>query len=429
MSKLKSIASVFGVVTLFLVLLMLTIGLPKSTPALTPTATNLISDVKTNPTPSPTIVEVATQNVSTNMDDIVATVNGNVISHEGWQRATSLDMVMNALTNQAPPTTEETLDRLINEILLLQAKSPNKTFSESDVSKRLDDLQNAWNINEATIINALHDVRLSWTDLENRILRLLIVENVMQQLSNDVDLNQWLVATRATAEIGLYYPVTHHAEITASELLSIESELPSDLAMAPYPDSIAPDFTLNNLAGDNITLSNLRGKPTIINFWASWCPPCKQEMPAIQRAYNIYGEQVNFLAINVKESADTVQGFVNKQQLTFSVLHDSDGNIGNGIYQVRGIPTTLFVDERGVVVNRHVGPLDEEAIIAYVEPLLKKELAIIETEEPSSPPESTTVIKNPAHDFTLPDDEGNLFHLAEALQKGTVVLVFYRGHG
>ena len=73
--------------------------------------------------------------------------------------------------------------------------------------------------------------------------------------------------------------------------------------------------------------------------------------------------------------------------------------------------------------------MDEEAIIAYVEPLLKKELAIIETEEPSSPPESTTVIKNPAHDFTLPDDEGNLFHLAEALQKGTVVLVFYRGHG
>jgi peroxiredoxin len=209
------------------------------------------------------------------------------------------------------------------------------------------------------------------------------------------------------------------------------------LSTQPYAGAVAPDFTLTTLTDEPVTLSQLRGKPTLINFWASWCPPCRQELPALQSTYDAYGETINFLAVNVKESRGTVQSFAEKMNLTFPILLDGQGQVSDHLYQVRGIPTTLFVDARGVVVNRHVGPLDETTINAYLQPLLlpqtvaNGEESQPAVETPSAEPKEQTGpprTGDQAPDFTLPDNRGNEFKLAEELKVNAVVLVFYRGH-
>ena len=114
----------------------------------------------------------------------------------------------------------------------------------------------------------------------------------------------------------------------------------------------------------------MRGKPTVINFWASWCPPCIEEMPALQSVYAKHRQEINFLAVNSREDKNTVHLFASVHGLTFPILLDTDGQV-NEMYQVRGIPATFIVDANGVIVNRHVGSLDEATLEAYLEPLLQ----------------------------------------------------------
>jgi thiol-disulfide isomerase/thioredoxin len=127
------------------------------------------------------------------------------------------------------------------------------------------------------------------------------------------------------------------------------------MAVSPYPQNAAPDFTLAQLSGDPLTLSNFRGKPALINFWATWCPPCRRELPALQAAYTAYQDDIGFVAVNVKEDPAPVTALVQELGLNFPIALDSDGQVSNIAYEVRGLPTTVFVDANGVVVARHIG--------------------------------------------------------------------------
>jgi len=137
---------------------------------------------------------------------------------------------------------------------------------------------------------------------------------------------------------------------------------PADFALNPAPptvaagNSAAPPFTLNTLAGPPVTLAQLSGKPAIINFWATWCPPCIQELPALDQAFAARRGQINFLAINVKEDSRTVQAFAQNQSLHLPVAIDVDGAVTNW-FQVRGLPTTIFLNANGVIVGRHLGSM------------------------------------------------------------------------
>lgn len=122
------------------------------------------------------------------------------------------------------------------------------------------------------------------------------------------------------------------------------------LATAPIPGALAPDFTLTTLGGNQITLSELRGQPVIINFWATWCGPCRQETPHFQEFYEQHGEQVVMLGINQKESLTQINGFVEEFGMTYPVLLDENGSVYND-YQVFGLPTTWFVNPDGVLVS------------------------------------------------------------------------------
>jgi cytochrome c biogenesis protein CcmG/thiol:disulfide interchange protein DsbE len=134
---------------------------------------------------------------------------------------------------------------------------------------------------------------------------------------------------------------------------------------APQVGFQAPDFSLQNAEGKLITLSELRGTPVVINIWASWCAPCRAEMPAMQRVYLEYHEQgLTILAVNATHQDDPVQAldFVDDYQLTFPILFDERGQVSS-LYEVRAMPTTFFVNPQGIIQDVVVGGPMSEALL------------------------------------------------------------------
>ncbi|MGG1397077.1 redoxin domain-containing protein [Bacillus salipaludis] len=118
----------------------------------------------------------------------------------------------------------------------------------------------------------------------------------------------------------------------------------------------APDFELKTLAGDKIKLSDLRGKKVMLNFWATWCPPCKAEMPAMEKFYKEKDKDLVILAVNIDPQLD-VKGFVNKNNITFPILLDADDHV-NETYQILSIPTTYFINRKGIIENKFTGGME-----------------------------------------------------------------------
>ncbi len=135
----------------------------------------------------------------------------------------------------------------------------------------------------------------------------------------------------------------------------------------PRAGDVAPGFTLETLDGQPVSLSEWRGRPVLINFWASWCGPCKEEMPAIQAAYEEHREHgLVVLAVAVDDRPQDVRRFVEEHGLTFEPLID-DGGVSHA-YRVLGLPTSVFVGPDGRISAVHTGPLDEDKIETYLRP-------------------------------------------------------------
>lgn len=126
---------------------------------------------------------------------------------------------------------------------------------------------------------------------------------------------------------------------------------------------IAPDFTLTDLDGDTVNLSDLRGIPVMLNFWATWCGPCRNEMPYIQEIYEQWQDRgLVIFAINQGEDFPKVYQFMQSNNLSFPVLLDTNGNVSSK-YEIRGIPTTFFIDEDGIIQWRRIGSFANSAEI------------------------------------------------------------------
>jgi peroxiredoxin len=144
------------------------------------------------------------------------------------------------------------------------------------------------------------------------------------------------------------------------------AELPASSPAFLEVGDVAHNFYLSDLAGNIVDLESLRGRPVVINFWATWCAPCRVEMPALQAAYEAHQEDgLVILAVNSGESYQLVSDFFTEFGLTFTPLLDSEGTITR-LYNIFNFPSTYFVDEDGVITAVHRGALNLEQIETYL---------------------------------------------------------------
>ncbi len=144
---------------------------------------------------------------------------------------------------------------------------------------------------------------------------------------------------------------------------------------APQAGFLAPNFSLSTPQGDSITLSDLRGKVILLNIWATWCPPCRAEMPAMQNTYQALQERgFIVLAVNstFQDTPAKIEPFLQEYGLTFPTLLDTNGDVTR-LYQVQSLPTSFFIDKNGIIREVVVGgPMAEALLYSRVENLLNE---------------------------------------------------------
>lgn len=139
----------------------------------------------------------------------------------------------------------------------------------------------------------------------------------------------------------------------------------SDAKQAPAMGREAPEFQLQSLDGQTVSLGDLRGGPVIVNFWATWCGPCRMEMPALQEVYQDreWAERgLVILAVNLGEPASDVRKFMESNRLSFTVLLDTEKEMGL-MYNVSAIPTTYLIDNSGIIRYIKVGAFRQRSEI------------------------------------------------------------------
>jgi peroxiredoxin len=134
----------------------------------------------------------------------------------------------------------------------------------------------------------------------------------------------------------------------------------------------APDFSASLLNGTRVRLNSFTGKAVFLNFWATWCPPCREEMPSMEALYQRFLDRdIEFLAVDIQEDRNTVSAFMRKFELTFPALLDGTGRISNQ-YGIRSIPTTFIIDRDGNIIASVIGGRDWNTpeVVAALELLL-----------------------------------------------------------
>jgi peroxiredoxin len=206
---------------------------------------------------------------------------------------------------------------------------------------------------------------LNWIGAHRRLLRALLLVDLIVVAALGLMLLQLRPQTSRFRAIGT---VTETGEQEASS----GEDTHTDHENGAFIGKKAPDFTLPALDGGSVTLSELRGKPVVINLWASWCQPCRTEIPELLRAYSAHKEEgLIVLGVNVA-SQDTVvdvREFVETFNITFPVLLD-ENDVVTTAYHMRGIPVSIFVDRDDSVRRIQIGVMRGEQVDAFVSEIM-----------------------------------------------------------
>lgn len=161
-----------------------------------------------------------------------------------------------------------------------------------------------------------------------------------------------IIVSLATLGLGLWFWQEDRSKVAAQARPGTE------------PIRAAPDFTLATADGGQVRLSDLRGKVVLLNFWATWCPPCKAEMPDLDALYRRHGTAHNFVVIgvNLEETPETVAAFARQSDVTFPLALDRDGSVTTDLYRVRGFPTSMIIDRAGAIRDSWMGQISREAM-------------------------------------------------------------------
>lgn len=133
----------------------------------------------------------------------------------------------------------------------------------------------------------------------------------------------------------------------------------------------AIDFKLKDLNGQEVSLSDLKGKKVFLNFWATWCPPCKEEMPEIENLYQgTKDSDLVIVAVEIGEPLNTVKPFIETNKYNFKILLDLDQSVATK-YNITSIPTSYFIDTEGYIISKHVGSMNIDQMKTYIKTLDK----------------------------------------------------------
>lgn len=180
------------------------------------------------------------------------------------------------------------------------------------------------------------------------------------------DNRRWTVFTIMTLAVGVIWTLLSRVPVTTNT----HGAPPTNAS--PREGFSAPDFTLDLLGGGQVTLSKLRGKVVMVNLWASWCAPCRIEMPEIERVWQAYQDK-GFVVLGVnttfQDSEQDVVTFVRELNLTFPILLDRTGGTSNR-YQLRALPSTFFVDRLGIIRSAVFGSMNAGLIESKVAELV-----------------------------------------------------------
>ncbi|MBO5454713.1 MAG: TlpA family protein disulfide reductase [Clostridia bacterium] len=144
---------------------------------------------------------------------------------------------------------------------------------------------------------------------------------------------------------------------------NFESRIPQSDQNESQTKIPARDFTVYDSIGNEVSLSNIKGKPVVVNFWATWCGPCRSEMPYFDELAKKYKDDVVFLMINIDES--DVSEFLKENNYSFDVYYDLDYSASNA-YAVSSIPRTVFIDEEGYEIAYYSGAMNEKTLESYI---------------------------------------------------------------
>jgi len=160
--------------------------------------------------------------------------------------------------------------------------------------------------------------------------------------------------------------------LAAATVFALYSTLTKDDQEVIQEGDQAPNFQLKtvNMEQDTLSLGELEGKGVMLNFWGTWCPPCKEEMPYMQELYPEYKEKgVEIVAVSLDDSRLVIEDFLNEYGLTFPILHDKTYQV-NDTYGVGYLPATFFINEDGEVVNKVVGGLTLEKLEGHLQEIV-----------------------------------------------------------
>ncbi len=299
-----------------------------------------------------------------NRQDVVATFNGQSITQQELDRERALFVTMSTLTQGRPPAQPPSEADLLNQMIADRLKEQEAlragiVVSPAEVEAQINAIEAQAGFTEEQLRAALAQAGLE---------RELLVQWLARQIAISRYINQVLLPSVPPAmQDAAVRNWSNNLQMNAEVEIRLSSGGTQKAAKVGEP---APDFELPTPEGVPIRLSTLRGKPVILNFWATWCPPCKIEMPDLEALYQKYSQQgLTILAVDQQEPPEAVRAYFEEMQLSFQPVIDSTGEIFN-VYRVVALPTSYFIDASGTVRVQHRGMMTREQMENYVSQIL-----------------------------------------------------------